>query len=160
VEELRQYAWAVAMRVLAQREDAEDVAQETMVRALRALRNGTPIAAQRAYAGRVALHLAIDRLRRERRRPTDIAQAAQQRAKETAPPPPEVERLYAAIAALPPRQAAVITLRKLMELEYADIGGLLGISVENCRSHCRLALRRLRAALGEGAGAGTARGES
>ena len=35
-------------------------------------------------------------------------------------PPPEVERLYAAIAALPPRQAAVVTLRKLLQLEYEE----------------------------------------
>jgi RNA polymerase sigma factor (sigma-70 family) len=62
-------------------------------------------------------------------------------------PPPEVERLYAAIAALPPRQAAVVTLRKLLELDYEEVAELLGISVENCRSHCRLALQRLRAEL-------------
>jgi RNA polymerase sigma factor (sigma-70 family) len=58
-----------------------------------------------------------------------------------------VERLYAAIAALPPRQAAVVTLRKLLELDYEEVAELLGISVENCRSHCRLALQRLRAEL-------------
>jgi RNA polymerase sigma factor (sigma-70 family) len=86
--------------------------------------------------------------------------AAEQPAREDPATPSEIERLYAAIAALPPRQAAVVTLRKLMELDYADIAGLLGISVENCRSHCRLALQRLREELCDDAETGTARGEA
>jgi RNA polymerase sigma-70 factor (ECF subfamily) len=149
MQELRQYALGVAARVLARRADAEDVAQEAMVRVLQASRNGTAIAAQGAYVARTALRLAIDRLRRERLRAGDAGLAVQERQRgcDSAATPLDVERLYVAIVALPRRQAAVITLRKLMELEYADIAELLGISVENCRSHCRLGLQRLRATL-------------
>jgi RNA polymerase sigma factor (sigma-70 family) len=64
--------------------------------------------------------------------------------------------LYAAIAKLPPRQAAVITLRKLWELEYREVAELLGISEANCRSHCRHGLNRLRGMLNPEQGAGGA----
>jgi RNA polymerase sigma-70 factor (ECF subfamily) len=156
MQELRQHALAVAARVLMRREDAEDVAQEAVVRVLRATRNGTPIEAQRAYVARTALHLALDRLRQDHRRAASASRVLAGRPHQDEGPstPPEVERLYAAIAALPPRQAAVITLRKLMELEYADIAELLGISVESCRSHCRLALQHLREELCDDAATG------
>ena len=149
MQELRQHALAIATRILVRREDAEDVAQETMLRMMRAKLNGTSIMAQQAFAARTALRLSIDRLRSERVRAAAVGRVGAIRPAEAVPAaPPEIERLYAAIAALPPRQSAVITLRKLLELDYEDIADLLGISVENCRSHCRLALQRLRLQLG------------
>ena len=91
----------------------------------------------------------VDRLRTERSREARNRPLDGARPVSDEPPPVEVQRLYDAIAALPPKQSAVITLRKLMELEYADIAAILGISAENCRSHCRHGLQRLRETLGE-----------
>lgn len=156
MEELRQHALAVAARILPQRQDAEDVAQETMLRLLQVGQDGTPIVARQALATRIAVRAALDRLRRQRTRAAKAALIAPTAATSAVPAvePAEVERLYTAIAGLPAKQAAVITLRKLMELDYEDIAGLLGISVESCRSHCRLALQRLRVVLAEGAESG------
>ncbi len=68
MHELQQQAYAVAARILPRREDAEDVAQEAILRLLKARLNGAPIVPQQAFARRVALRLAIDRLRAEHRR--------------------------------------------------------------------------------------------
>ena len=58
-------------------------------------------------------------------------------------PPADIQKLYDAIASLPAKQSAVITLRKLMELDYADVAQMMGISLANCRSHCRHGMRKL-----------------
>jgi RNA polymerase sigma-70 factor, ECF subfamily len=147
MEELRQVAYRLAVRIVS-REDAEDVAQEAVLRVLKATRNGTAVRVRRAFVSRVALHLALDHMRAGRTRQEGTRSAGEMRpAAATSSPADDVERLYEAIAALPRRQAAVVTLRKLMEMEYEEVAELLGISVENCRSHCRLGLRRLRAEL-------------
>lgn len=141
LEELREFVVSISARFVRCRQDAEDIAQETMLRLLKQRSNGAGIRNERAFATRTAAHLAIDRLRAERRRSEKAPRA---KPSETDPAmPAEIQRLYDAIAALPARQAAVITLRKLMELDYADVAAMLGISVANCRSHCRHGLRKL-----------------
>jgi len=151
VEELRRHVLAVVSRFLRGPEDTEDVAQEALLRLVRARSNGRLLTNERAFVTRTAVRLAIDRIRASRTRSAKLSELGRQRPRSTEPPrlPPEVQRLYEAIAALPAKQAAVVTLRKLMELDYPDIAALLGISVENCRSHCRHGLRRLRTLLQE-----------
>ena len=84
------------------------------------------------------MRLVVDRLRLQRRWQRTARHGATVVRVEAIRTPPDVEQLYAAITELPPRQAAVITLRKLLELDYVDVAAILGISVENCRSHCRV----------------------
>jgi len=125
------------------------VAQEAVARVLAARARGVAIRDERAYGLQIAARLAITRLRaRANGRALEATGVDAGRAPATPiEAPPEVARLYAAIRALPARQAAVVTLRKLCELEYAEVAVLLGISQESCRSHCRRAMERLRAVL-------------
>ncbi len=146
MNDLRQHILAVLQRSGLQPADREDVTQETMLRLSQAQSRGTVIRDTRAFATRTALRLVVDRWRDRARRngqlPDDLAHPG-----ENEPPSAasgQVQALYAALGKLPPRQAAVVTLRKLWELEYAEIAAALGISVENCRSHCRHGLERLR----------------
>jgi RNA polymerase sigma factor (sigma-70 family) len=151
VEELRRQIVSVALRVLRRQQDAEDIAHDALLKLLTAQSNGSTVIDQRAFATRTAVRLAIDRLRCAHRQSTKLPEIARLRAvsaaADEARPPPDVRRLYDAIATLPAKQAAVVTLRKLMQLEYEDIAGILGISQENCRSHLKLALQRLRQTL-------------
>jgi RNA polymerase sigma factor (sigma-70 family) len=149
VEELRRHLLAVVARIIPRGDDAEEVVQEALLRLVAAHSDGREIRDEHAYATRVAVRLAVDRLRRRRGRRAKLHDVAQFRESD-APresTPADVHRLYEAVAALPARQAAVVTLRKLMELDYSDVADILGISQENCRSHCRLALQRLREVL-------------
>jgi len=147
---LRDHLVGVARRFLRHREDAEDVAQETLLRVLAARAEGVVIRDEYAFGTSAAVRLSIDRLRSNVN-----GRAGRERRAERSPPaidstamPADVTGLYEAIAALPPKQAAVITLRKLRQMEYADIADVLDISQESCRSHCRLGLLRLRKILG------------
>lgn len=146
VEELRRHLLAVVARIVPRGDDAEEVVQEALLRLVAAHSDGREIGDDRAYATRVAMRLAVDRLRRRRGHRAKLHDVARAResvaARETMPE--DVRRLYEGIAALPAKQAAVVTLRKLMELDYRDVANILGISQESCRAHCRLGLQRLR----------------
>ena len=141
LEELREFVVSVSARFVHCRQDAEDIAQDTMLRLLKQRSNGARIRNERAFATRTAACLAIDRLRAERRRSRRLLPATPSETDRALPS--DIQRLYDAIASLPARQSAVITLRKLMELDYVDVAAMLGISVANCRSHCRHGLRKL-----------------
>lgn len=144
-------------------QEREDIAQESLARLLRAQRNGSDVRNPVAFARQTAVRLAIDTVRKRQRerehekgelslRPglassDGDAIRATATIPEEAPSPEDVRRLYDAIAALPEMQSDVIALRKLLELDYADVAEILGLSVENCRSHCRHGLARLREVL-------------
>lgn len=155
----------VVARLVRCPQEREDIAQESLARLLRAQRNGSDVKNPEAFARQTAVRLAIDALRSRQRERAHVKDglalgpglarsvgdgipAATTNPKE-APSPEDVRRLYDAIAALPEMQSAVITLRKLLELDYTDVAEVLGLSVENCRSHCRHGLARLRAVLTE-----------
>src|SRR5882672_2716979 len=66
--------FSVAMRMLRQREDAEDVTQETFVRMFRALERYDPSRPFSAWLFTIATRLCIDHLRRRRVRPISMVQ--------------------------------------------------------------------------------------
>ena len=59
----------------------------------------------------------------------------------------EVEPIWAALRALPPRQRAVVVLRHYEDLTERDIAAILGCTVGTVKSHNARALERLRVAL-------------
>jgi len=64
---------------------------------------------------------------------------------------PAWPRLYEAIAALGPREQAVITLRSFEDLPYERIATVVGVSIWNARTIHHRALNKLRAILSEAA---------
>jgi RNA polymerase sigma-70 factor (ECF subfamily) len=136
---------------------AEEVAQETMAAAWRkaALFDParTPTAAAWLYA--IARNLRIDRHRRERRPEPDPNDPAY------APDPPatpdtaaaagrEAERISKAIATLPEAQREALMLSFYEDEPHNVIAQRLGVPLGTVKSRLRLALQRMRAALGEG----------
>ena len=67
-EELQRHAFAIAYRMLGSVADAEDVAQEAMLRLHRVLADGERIESRQAYLSTVSTRLAIDELRSARSR--------------------------------------------------------------------------------------------
>jgi RNA polymerase sigma-70 factor (sigma-E family) len=137
-------AYRVAFRLLGDREDAADCAQEACVRACtrwhRLVRQGDPA----PWVVRVASNLAIDRWRRDRRRGHDAT---------TSNPPPAMiaERLdlHRALAALAKRQREVVVLRFVADLRETDVAAALGISIGSVKQHAARGLAALRISLGD-----------
>ena len=144
---------ALAVRMLGDGAEAEDVAQEVFLRAWRQAPKWRPGAARfDTWMHRVAMNLCYDRLRRRREQPT-------------AEPPEQVEpgappdrglmaldvgrRVEAAVRALPDRQREAIVLCHYQELGNIEAADVLGISVEALESLLARGRRTLRSRLGD-----------
>jgi RNA polymerase sigma-70 factor (ECF subfamily) len=123
---------------------AEDLVQDTFVRAIRGVNRLQSSASPRAYLFGIARHVSIDALRQHR--PTE--ELVDEPPAET--PPPVDERLFVlqnAIAALPGPQRETLVLKLQHELSYEDIAEVLGIPIGTVRSRIHHAVAHLRAAL-------------
>ncbi len=144
---------ALARRMLGDLAEAEDVAQEVLLRTWRQAPAWRPGAARLdTWMHRVALNLCYDRLRRGRERPTaEIPDQvdpgpAPDRGLEAADVGRKVE---AALAALPERQREAIILCHYQELGNIEAAALMNVSIEALESLLSRARRALRAALVE-----------
>jgi RNA polymerase sigma-70 factor, ECF subfamily len=142
---------ALARRMLKDAAEAEDVAQDAMLRLWQMAPRWREDAPVGAWLYRVAHNLAIDRIRR--RRPmvdvdtaVDLADPAPTPAERLA----ERERKAAvegAIAALPERQRTAITMVHTLEMGNIEAAAAMEISVEALESLLSRGRRALRAAL-------------
>lgn len=143
---------SLARRMLNDAAEAEDVAQEVFLRVWRTApewREGS--AKFETWMHRVALNLCYDRLRRKRERTTpdpglnvpDGAAAPSQALFEAQ----RAARVAAAVADLPERQRAAITLCHYNELTNIEAAAALEISVDALESLLARGRRALKAAL-------------
>ena len=136
--DLYRLAYRVAYRILGDRGDAEDVAQEALARAAQ---RWTRLADRpEGWVSRVASNLAIDRYRRRRREapaPTGPLGVVD-------PHLGERGDLVAALGRLPRRQREVVVLRYLADLSEVEVAKELGFSVGTVKSHASRALANLR----------------
>jgi RNA polymerase sigma factor (sigma-70 family) len=126
------------LRRRAGRERADDLFQETFLRALRAyerLEHGEHL---RAWVLTIAGNAVIDAARRER--PT--AELAVEPAGEDERPP--VEELAPLTGDLPPKERAAVVLRYGYDLDYDTIGAALGSNEQAARQAASAGVRRLR----------------
>lgn len=144
---------ALGRRMLGDQAEAEDVAQETFLRAWKQAPKWIPGAARfDTWLHRVALNLCYDRLRRKREvtmaAPPDRPDPgpAPDRGLETAELGAQVDR---ALQALPERQREAIVLCHYQELSNIEAAELMGVSVEALESLLSRGRRALRTALAE-----------
>lgn len=148
-------ALSVATRVLGDRAEAEDVAQEAMLRLWRIAPDWqTGQAKVSTWLYRVTMNLCID-LQRKRRGGTVALDDAPDPADNA---PSAAEQLVAkarsdalqdALAQLPDRQRQAVVLRHLEELANPEIAEILGVSVEAVESLVARGKRGLTAALNQ-----------
>lgn len=139
-------------RIVRDDDAAQDLLQETLLRAHRALTRLGPGANVRAWLYRIATNASLNHLRslaRERR-------ALERHAREADGAVPmdtdgraeQAERrrvaLWTAVAALPERQRQALTLRVADELEYEEIARRLGCTPEAARANVYQATKKLR----------------
>ena len=142
--------------------DADDVVQESFVKAYRSLDRFQPDAPFRPWILRIVTNESRNRRRSSRRRAGLAERAAAERAAtvrpsgDAAPSPEEaalgVERraeLLAALDALPEKLRLVVTCRYLADLSEVETAVVLGWPRGTVKSRLSRALDRLRAVLGE-----------
>jgi RNA polymerase sigma-70 factor (ECF subfamily) len=148
--ELGPTAVRVAFSVLRQRADAEDVAQEALVKAYRSLHSLRDPRALRAWVVRMTFRLAIDARRAQQRRLVrDGADAASRPAESLENPAGalERERLLSALDGLPEKLRLTLTLSAVEGYGVGEIAALLGVPEGTVKSRLFLARRRMAEAL-------------
>jgi len=126
------------LRRRAGRDRADDLFQETFLRALRAynrLEHGEHL---RAWVLTIAGNAIVDAGRRER--PT--SELLDEPASEDERPP--VEELEPLTSDLPPKERAAVVLRYGYDLDYETIGAALGSNEQAARQAASAGVRRLR----------------
>jgi len=148
--------YALAYRVIGREEDARDVAQETFLRAFRALSGFKGQAKFSSWLYRITLNLCRDWIRRERRTP--VAQAPEgvdliELAGEAEPSESvedlvsrrELSRVVArAMAALPEDQRTAIILKEYHGLTFQEIADLLDCPLSTVKTRLYQGLTVLR----------------
>lgn len=144
---------SVACRMLGDRAEAEDVAQEAMLRLWRMAPDWQPGTARvGTWLYRVTLNLCLDRKRRGRGRavgldsvpePSDPAPGVAERMQDRA----RADALQGALMQLPDRQRQAVVLRHIENLSNPEIAGIMEIGVEAVESLTARGKRALVAAL-------------
>lgn len=151
-ERLLPRAFRHAARVLGDRTEAEDVAQEAMLRLWRAAPDWRTDGAAKpsTWLHKVVANLTIDRLRRSGRSVelgdddfADDAPGAEARLMQAG----RLDALDAALATLPDRQRQAVVLRHIEDLSNPEIAEVLGVGVEAVESLTARGKRALKAAL-------------
>jgi len=137
--------FSLALRMLADRHAAEDLAQEVFLQLYRSLSAVSSEAHLAFWLRKVTVHRAIDRLRREPRLEMAPLEEAQVPAGEAHSRDPILERrLRSLVAQLPPAARAVMLLRYQEDLDPADIARTLRMPVNTVKSHLKRSLAELR----------------
>jgi RNA polymerase sigma-70 factor, ECF subfamily len=151
----QRYVYNLALRTLANAEEAEDIAQETFVRAWQALPRFRADAQFRTWLYRIATNLCYNRLPRLRR---DLAMLGDDEL--AALPEPTTANLangieaderraylHRQIEALPESYRLLITLRYAQEFSYEEIAEVLNLPLGTVKTGLFRARARLREAL-------------
>jgi RNA polymerase sigma-70 factor (ECF subfamily) len=142
------------MRMTRDREDALDLFQETFLRAYRAYPNLDSEDGLRPWLFKIAANLCRNRARDRARHSRVIAPDADAELFDAVPPyssnhanhgaPGGALDLRRAIASLPGKQGQAFVMRKIVGLDYSEIGAALGCSEDSARAGVYQALRKLK----------------
>jgi RNA polymerase sigma-70 factor, ECF subfamily len=143
--------YALGLALTGNRHDAEDVAQDTFIRAYRALATYSPDRIrdlkQKAWLHRIAVNVVRNRVRGVRPRlvelngsepdtrdgpETDVIRKA------------EIDMLAERVACLPVRYREAVVLRHVQELSYAEVADALGQPVGTVKANVHRGLKLLR----------------
>jgi RNA polymerase sigma-70 factor (ECF subfamily) len=150
--------FGLALRVVGDRGDAEEVAQDTFERAYHALAgyDAERVAAMRLrpWLARIALNLARNRLRRRPPpsrpledgggQPLAVAAPAAAEPAQVAERHQERALLAELLACLPRGQREAVVLRHVEGLPYAEVAEVLGRPVGTVKTHVHRGVRQLR----------------
>lgn len=133
--------------------DADDVLQNTLVKAYRGLHNYRGDSKLYTWLYRIASNESINWLEKRRRRLAITSDQQSDWVYETLKAEPYFEgeeaqrKLHAAIAGLPDKQKLVFNLRYFDELPYQEMSDILGTSVGALKSSYHLAVKKITATL-------------
>ena len=154
-------AYRLALRMLGQQEDAEDVTQEAFLKAYRSLPSFRQDSRFSLWLMRIVSHLCLDLLRRRKRRPAQSLSQENGDGEETELDIPDEsfspeallqrkltrEAVQRGLDNLPDEARQILLLRELQGLSYEEIGSVLALEPGTVKSRIFRARKRLCAFL-------------
>jgi RNA polymerase sigma-70 factor, ECF subfamily len=160
VERHSKYVFHVAYRLTGSSQDAEDVVQETFLKAYRQLSRFEARADFRTWLHRIAVNCSIDYIRARRSREigqdiADLEAAAATDPKTGSQPSPDRmalsaqidERIRDAMSGLTPMERAAFMMRHVEGRPIREVAAALGLKTEAAKNSIFRAVRKMRAAL-------------
>ena len=151
VREQQRSVYSLALRMLGDRQKAEDLAQEVFLQLHRNLASIESVTHLTFWLRKVTVNRSIDRLRREPKMEVLPLEAADTVAAdgvdEVAFDDLLVRRLRRLVDQLPPAPRAVLLLRYQEDLDPTDIARTLSMSINTVKSHLKRSLTVLRKGL-------------
>ncbi len=151
VHEHQDRVFALGFALTGNRHDAEEVAQDTFLRAYRALVTYPPDRIrelkQKPWLHRIALNVVRNRVRGIRPRLVELNGSEPDRAlgpEDGALLKMEMDALAVRVAALPTRYRAAVVLRHVQELSYEEVADALGQPVGTVKANVHRGLKLLR----------------
>lgn len=151
VREHQDRIYALGFALTGNRHDAEEVAQDTFLRAYRALLTFPPSRVrdlkQKAWLHRIAVNVFRNRVRGVRPRLVELNGSEPDHGsgpEEDALRRMELDELACRVAALPPRYREALVLRHVQELSYAEAARALGQPVGTVKANVHRGLKLLR----------------
>jgi RNA polymerase sigma-70 factor, ECF subfamily len=143
--------FALGLALTGNRHDAEDVAQDTFIRAYKALATYSPERVrdlkQKAWLHRIAVNVVRNRVRGVRPRlvelngsEPDVATGPEEDVLMRA----EIDELAARVACLPAKYREAVVLRHVQDLSYAEVAETLGQPVGTVKANVHRGLKILR----------------
>lgn len=158
----RDRLWAVALRVLGDREEAADAVQDAFVSAFRAAHTFRGQSAVTTWLHRITVNACLDRIRKSASRRT-VSVPDQKHFEtllephESAEAPAERRELHrellAALATLPPEQRAALVLVDMQGYPVAEAAAVLEVAPGTIKSRCARGRARLLPLVGHLRGA-------
>ncbi len=143
--------FALSLALTGNRHDAEEVAQDTFLRAYRALCTYPPERVrelkQKPWLNRIAINVVRNRVRGQRPRLVELNGSEPDHSsgpEEDALRRAEIDALAARVAGLPPRYREAVVLRHVQELSYEEAAEALGQPVGTVKANVHRGLKMLR----------------
>jgi RNA polymerase sigma-70 factor (ECF subfamily) len=164
IQRYQRQVYSIALRMVRQAQDAEDLTQETFVRMFRAIDRYDPERPFGAWLFTIASRLCIDHIRRRRMKTVSIhwrepgseeertidLEDHGPRPEELAVQAEEEQHTRALIDSLPPHYRIVVMLRHQQDLSYEEIAQILDLSLGTVKARIHRARALLaRAIAGE-----------
>jgi RNA polymerase sigma-70 factor (ECF subfamily) len=164
VENYQRRIYATLLAMLGNRQDAEDITQDTFITAFRKIKQYEQRSSFYTWLHRIAFNLAID-LQRKQKRTTkkcvgDQLLETQESSESQASTPDAItiaketgQLVQLAMSRLEPERRNIIALRDLQGLDYSDIAAMLDLPLGTVRSRlhrARLELKDIMESMGMG----------
>ncbi len=150
VESYHARVFNLCYRILGNRMEAEDAAQETFLRAYRAIRRYDPTRPFATWLLTIATRYCIDQLRRRRLPLLSIDAQPRPEVQDPGPNPAtafdraeHAREIQVLLQALQPVDRAAVVMRYWYEFSYEEIAGVLKLSVSAVKSRLHRARREL-----------------